>query len=443
ASATFRLHKYLPRVSLQRSPFSYGSHCSPSSARHCVDPMGPHALCAHGLYGAVVQVVSCGPGLPYQVQFLKSAMKFVATSRSATQHAQLRNRLFSCRCNLHDPEIHQLHRPLPPGVTLADTFELMLFYLCKAPAMSIEVFQPKAYDAPKRWPRAVNDVNPFGMPLPQLCDALLAWAVHQSSGYGTFALIGAMTLLWQPFETQVLATPRVFQLATAHLQYALDHVPTNNINDLWAARFSARVYAIASNLIQTLARTDSLHASIANEMGAIAQCMQAYLPPMASSAGDVRLASDWFAAVCARQGRAFVPRGAPEPAPSSNIARGYLPSAWALTLTMRSSKCTSAGCRSETAPQESRVCAACGVARYCSTESFEVLIEISFISSISERPGKRKSVRTSRDDNVAWTRLIHDTESGRAVGHFVALCAQYQVDPALGHAFLVATGRLG
>jgi hypothetical protein len=47
------------------------------------------------------------------------------------------------------------------------------------------------------------------------------------------------------------------------------------------------------------------------------------------------------------------------------------------------------------------------------------------------------------DDNVAWTRLIHDTESGRAVGHFLALCAQYQVDPALGHAFLVATGRLG
>lgn len=252
----------------------------------------------------------------------------------------------------------------------------MLFYLCKAPAMSIEVFQPKAYDAPKRWPRAVNDVNPFGMPLPQLCDALLAWAEHPSSGYGTFALIGAMTLMWQPFETQVLATPRVFQLATAHLQYALDHVPTHNINDLWAARFSARVYAIASNLLQTLARTDTARVvdwiltrgRIANEMGAIAQCMQAYLPPIASSAGDVRLASDWFAAVCARQGRVFVPHGAPEPASSSNIARGYLPSAWALILTMRSSKCTSAGCRSETAPQESRVCAACGVARYCSTE---------------------------------------------------------------------------
>ncbi|KAF8202670.1 hypothetical protein K438DRAFT_1757992 [Mycena galopus ATCC 62051] len=429
-------------------------HLQPILALTLDSPMDPHALCVHALYAAVVQLVMCGPGLPYQVPFLRSAMKFMATPRSATHHAQLRERLFSCRCNLVNPEIYLLHHAPPPGVTLADIFELMLFQLCKALAIALEVFQPLAHDASKRWPtvkKAANDyavpkdINPFGVPIDQLCATLLKWAEDPPSGYAAFTLIGAMAWFARDFETLVLATPRALKLATAHLEYTLDNIPKQHADNLWAARVSGPIYACASNLFFSLWRNrlgvvDHIlnYGGIQNRMHAVARRMPSLL--QSDGTGDVHDSSAWFTAVCARWGEKFVPRGDPEPM-VVNVDRGYLPNAWGLMVAMRCSKCTRAGCRSETPSQASRACAKCGVARYCSTEHQREAWKA------EHRPHKAvcAAILTLRsaihmENTEDWTRLIHDTDAGRAPYTFIGLCKEYKVDPSLGKAILLAAG---
>ncbi|KAJ7264497.1 hypothetical protein B0H12DRAFT_1102009 [Mycena haematopus] len=285
------------------------------------------------------------------------------------------------------------------------------------------------------------------MPLDQLCKVLLRWAEDPSSGFGAFTLIGAMAALFQPFETQVLATGRVFELATAHLQYALDNVPTQHTADLWAPRVSARIYACAANLLHSLARSRPevvefilLNGGVKQKMHAIARRVQPYLDPQGQ--GDARDSCKWFTAVCARYGEAFVPSGGPEPG-VSNVERGYLPNAWGLMVTYRSTKCARGGCASTAKPQESRACAGCGVARYCSTEHQREAWKA------EHRPHKpmctaiqalRHAIHMEDDDT--WTRLIHNTQSDRAPYAFLALCEQYTVNPELGKAVLVAAGLL-
>lgn len=354
-------------------------HLQPILALTLCDPMDPRALCVYGLYSATVQVIMCGPALPYQVLFLKAAMKFMATSRSAADHARLRDRLFSCRCNLVIPEIRQLHHSAPSAVTVGDIFQLTLFNLCKSLAIALEVFRRNVHDASKQWPVTLDDINPFGVPPQKLCEALLSWAADASSGYAVFTLIGAMGIFSPRFKLQVLIMPPVFQLATTHLEYALENIPTHDINDLWAARFSAPVFACAANLFHALARNNPgilIAYGIQTRMLAIARRMQPHLE--LNTPGDMRDSCEWFTAVCARAGEAFVPTGRPA-GEVSNAERGYLPSAWGMMVTMRNTKCTRKGCSSNSAraPSTSAVCGKCGVARYCGVEVGALSIIIS------------------------------------------------------------------
>ncbi|KAJ6453755.1 hypothetical protein C8R45DRAFT_1082971 [Mycena sanguinolenta] len=427
-------------------------HLQPILALTLNNPQDPGAFCINALYSAIVQVVLCGPGLPYQVQFLDAAMKFMATPRSIADHLILKARLFSCRCMTSIPEIRELHSSPPSCITLEDLFQLALFQLCTALALCVDLFRthPTAHDVSKRWPNAPGNINPFGMPMKQLCQALLNWAENPSSCYGVFTLIGATVALSLPFEIEVLKTPRVFQLATQQLQYALDNIPTHDIGHLWAPRFSARIYACAGNFFQSLARNRAnivewilIHGGIQREMYAIARRMPPYLDPKAMDEERVWNSCAWFTAVCKQHGEAFVPCGSPHP--SSSIAeRGFLTAAWGLMVSYRSMKCAFGGCcYSEQGPRDSRACSKCGVARYCSSEHQRQSWKSSNLphrSLCAAILALRSAIHM--EDNETWTRLIHDTESGRASYAFLNLCGQHNVNPELGRAILVAAGFL-
>ncbi|KAJ6566438.1 hypothetical protein B0H19DRAFT_710532 [Mycena capillaripes] len=371
-------------------------------------------------------------------------MKFMATQRSNDDHARLRVHLFSCRCSLHNHEVRQLHRPAPPAVTVEDKFETVLFYLCRVLATAMALFNRKLHDANRRWPISIDDLNPFSAPPRQLCDTILKWAADPSSGYAAFTLIGALAVVWPSVERHVFSTPAIFTLATAHLEYTLNNIPTHNANDLWIARFSSPVFACAGNLFHTLARNRPyvadaiLRSGIQSRMHAIALRMQPLLDPKGE--GDMADSCAWFAVVCARAGGTFVARGS-RAAPVSNAERGYFYNAWEVMVTMRSSKCTRAGCASETAPQDSRVCSQCGVARYCGREHQRDAWKS------ETRPHKwvceaiqmlRRAIHM--EDPVAWTRLIHDTDSERAPFAFKALYERYDVHTDLGKNILLAAG---
>ncbi|KAF7354307.1 hypothetical protein MVEN_01119100 [Mycena venus] len=434
----------IPSLDLCMSPTPH--YLQPLLASALGDPLGSGALCAHALYSAIVQVLMCGPSLPYQVKFLKAAMKFMATQRSPPEHARLRARLLSCECNICIPEIRMLHGPMPPTFTAVDKLNFMLFYLCKALRMAVFAYQPKLHDAAKRWPAAEKDINPFSVPLGQLCDGLLSWAEDPSSGYGVFTLIGTMCVLSAKFELEVLATPRVFQYATSHLQHALDNIPTHDTKNLWAPRFSSRVFACAGNLFQDIARNKArtvdhiLTCVNWDQMRAIARQVQPYLEPNASQGGDMCDSVAWFDAVRAREGRQFLPSGRPAAA-MGNPENAYLQVAWGHLVTMRSRKCTRRACMSETALEESKMCGGCGVARYCGVEHQRDAWNSpqhphkKLCSAIQDL---RRAIHLEKDD--AWTRLIHDTESRRAPHQFLALCDQYGVNPSLGKAILAAVG---
>ncbi|KAJ7633575.1 hypothetical protein DFH06DRAFT_1139914 [Mycena polygramma] len=406
--------------------------------------MHPAALCMQGLFSAVVLLTGCGMGgMPYQLEYLRAAMTFMATLRSETERAQLYQHLSSCRCYAHHPGVYALHSPPPPAVKIKDLFELVLFHVCKALAISIEVFRPAAHDAAKRWPVGMKDLDPFNAQPRALCDALMQWAAHSTGGSAVFILIGAVAKIWKPFEDQVLATPRVFALATEHLEDALANYPTHDVGDLWQSRFGARVFACAGSLCQGLAggrpQTADIilrRPGILARMHTIAKCMQAHLNPRAK--GDEADCCAWFTVVCARVNGRFVARGVPPP-PISTARNGYLHNAWGVIITMRSSKCTRVViCPRDT---ESRVCGKCGVARYCSPEhqreawDYAPQPHRAFCKAI-----QRLREAIHMEDPVAWTRLIHDTESGRSPHAFNAVCDRYNVSPDLCKAILSAAG---
>ncbi|KAJ7116948.1 hypothetical protein C8R44DRAFT_738813 [Mycena epipterygia] len=425
------------------APISH--HLEPILAFSLNDPMNPRACCIYSLYSALVQIYGSGHGLPYQVSFLQAAMKFMSTPRSAADHAQLRRRLCECHCDWNNPQTIQLHSPVPPALTAGDIYELTLFILCKVLASMLESFNPTLHDAKKRWPTRLEDLLPFGGGPRQLCDTLLKWGADPSTGYGCFALIGGVAMLWPQFQTHVLRTPAVFSLATDHLQHALDKFPTHDLEVLFNPRFDGPVSACAASLFQKLAQNkpgvaDIMLRGILPRMHAIAVRMQAHLIP-GESEGDMQKSCAWFEVVCRRNGHTFVPRGVPPPAPDNRKA--YLHCAWGLMVGMRNVKCTAPSCGSRTAPEDSRMCGGCGVARYCSGEHQK--------RAWNAQPHPHKVVcghiqelrrAIGMEDKAVWRRLVHDTQAGRSSQAFIALCIFHNVSPDMGRAIMLALGQI-
>ncbi|KAJ7081193.1 hypothetical protein B0H15DRAFT_472719 [Mycena belliarum] len=369
-------------------------------------------------------------------------MKFVATPRSSADHAQLRQRLFTCRCDCRLPHIHRLHCPPPPGLTAQDIFEWTLFTLCQTLRVLIDRFNAKLYDRKRRWPSSLEDVFPCGQS--SLLDSLMAWAADGASGFAVFSLIASVASTPTNFKQDVFRTPRVFALATAHLEAALDRYPTEHVSARVLPRFQATLSSCVADFFSTFgignppAAKIMLH-SILERQYAIALRMQAYLEP--GREGMTGLCRAWFDLVCSRMGATFVPRGVAPPLP--DYSRGMLATVWGAIVGMRSAKCTYAGCQLFARPTSSKVCARCGVARYCSPE------HQASAWKAEEFPHRRvcKLLETLRaaihmEDSKEWNSLIYDPEAGRSSREFLGRCHENNVNPALGKDIMVALGMI-
>ncbi|KAJ7473028.1 hypothetical protein B0H11DRAFT_2430219 [Mycena galericulata] len=415
-------------------------HLQPLLVFTLQNPMNPRAPCIYGLYSAVVQIFTCGSALPYHVPFLRAAMEFMTTSRTAGEHTKLKARLLQCHCNRHDPNMIQLHHPPPPALTASDIYELTILALTKMLTTAIIPFNPRSKGEKKRWPASIQDILPDSVSASQLCDAILQWAADGSSGSGCFTLLGTIVGILPAVRAHVLSTPRIAALATTHLEHALGRVPAQNqhTGDLWAPRFTTAVFACAGTFLYVLMRSgaglDTILAGpgIRSRMYQVALHMQPHLYK-SKAEGDMSASCAWFDGVCRQHGHAFVPTAAPPP-PVSNAEKGYLEHAWGFIVQMRNTGCAVPGCR----PQDSHVCGACGVARYCSPEHQRISWKDGHKVMCPLIQNLRKAIHM--EDLKAWTQLIHDTQAGRSSLDFRRMCARYNVDPQLGGAILKAAG---
>lgn len=297
----------------------------------------------------------------------------MAAPRSAAEHAKLRTRLLSCRCNLYDPQLRALHpSTTPAALTTADKFEMSVLYLCKMLAMAMEFFHSKLHDSTNRWPQGIQDITPFEAEPRELCDAILQWAEGAGApgAYAVFTLFGGLATICPRIMKYVHKTSHFFRLATQQLQLALASVPTHDVDVLFLPRVAAPVYSCAGSFFGRLLEesaprdADRMLAVTLPAMRDIALGMEAHISIGATEMGDSRC---WFEFVCDRtNGAPFVPRG-----PTTqlhNEERGYLPGAGGIIVTMRTSKCTFRGCELRVAPKSLHLCGACQVARYCSQE---------------------------------------------------------------------------
>ncbi|KAJ7744772.1 hypothetical protein DFH07DRAFT_776972 [Mycena maculata] len=422
-------------------------HLQPILTETLLDPFSSPVTCIYGLHSGIVQIYTCGADLPYQVSFLQAAMKFMSTPRTDAERLQLRTHLFQCHCDARNTALVQLHHPLPPGVTASDIYELTLFYICKMLQKLIVGFDAKGKDVKKRWPTRYEDICPLRSSVPVYCDALVGWGADGVHGSACFTLLGAAAWVWPELRTYVLATPRIFALATTHLEQALTRIPTQNASVLYSPRFSTAVFACAADFFHVLAGTGPLATDtmlappgIMPRMYQVALRMQAHL---AMGPGDAAVACEWFNAVCRQNGSAFVPGGAAPP-PPKDMEHGYMEHVWGLLVQIRNTKCSIPGCTSATASQVSRVCGACGTARYCSKAHQH--------AAWNARPHPHKALcariqdlrrALHMEDAQAWTRLIHDTEAERCSLQFRRLCTLHDVKPMFGRAILVAVGYPG
>ncbi|KAK7036268.1 hypothetical protein R3P38DRAFT_2518318, partial [Favolaschia claudopus] len=429
---------------LPMSPSSH--HLEEILASSLLDPMNPASLCGVGIFGALSQVIVLGKTVPYQVAFLQAAMKYMTKPRSATEHELLRNRLCHCHCDFGLEHVQNIHGFSPPTVTKLDLLDLAIHLMCKSITSAIEQYDPTLEDARKRWPRSrEQDTNPFNLTPSALCDALLQWTLQPQYGSGAFSLIGSIAMFSPRFHIHVLATPRVFQLATAQLLYTVRNFPTNP--EQWNVRFDSRVLACASDLFSrfTHHQTNIARLILSDEFGiradmlVVARDMQALLPAEDSRA-SMASAVEWFRTVRFLDGgKRFTPRGGRGTLQAG--PQGYFHVAFKVIATLRSSKCAMNGCDGRGATAHSRLCSGCQVARYCCNEHQNQ----SWRGTRHPHKPLCDAIQALRQaigmgDENGWKALIHAT--GRAPEKFIEICHGKGVPPMLGKAILEVGGWL-
>lgn len=160
---------------------------------------------------------------------LRAGMKFICATRSIEDGALLEGNLSACRCK---PAIREGHAwatdTYPPVVAKEIVLQAIVTetakYLLRA---SPGKFRKRKGDAPPEeqpWPCCIEDLIlvPDGE-----CDVLCAickWASPLSIPHGhiVFVLIGALARFWQPLANKLFLTPLVLELASEHMQHAID-----------------------------------------------------------------------------------------------------------------------------------------------------------------------------------------------------------------------------
>ncbi|KAJ7191015.1 hypothetical protein GGX14DRAFT_601574 [Mycena pura] len=415
------------------------------------NPFDEHAICNTALYHCAMQIGTCGLGLPYQVEYLRAAMAFVATPRTAADRARLREHLFACRC--HD-YLEPLHPTLPPALTADDIFDLTLFGLSKTLANAIAGYDPKHPDRRIRWPTPPEyaHITTTGGAAPAaLCDALLAWAADGRTGSGAFALLTGIASASPPFGRHLLSTPRVFDLATTHLERVIARIPTRDAAVLWLPRFTMPVTVCAHLLFAAVTERNPAFTEVLlrgygllERQHAVARAMQAHLVPGAQ--GAMGSAAAWFAAVCAYAGTRFAPRAQSTPTEQYDVGEGPLVCAWGAIVALRCLRCAHPNCRTSRADARVRaaLCAGCGVARYCGPAHQREAWNATEYShkAVCHVVKRLRRALHMHEDGAAWAKLIHNTDAGRSPDEFIGLCRRHGVDAALGKDILVATGNV-
>ncbi|KAJ7181532.1 hypothetical protein C8R43DRAFT_1170476 [Mycena crocata] len=421
-------------------------HLQPRLALTLNNPTHPKAFCFHAMYSAIVELEVCGDGLLFQTLFLQAAMKFMTTMRSVEEHTYVQDCLFTCRCDLKDPQLVRLHTPPPSAFTRTDIYTLMLFHLCKALQAAIDDCSYNPRNRERKWPRHASDLIPPGPTgATELCNALLRWS-EVPGGSQAFTVIGAVARAVPLFENHVFNTPRVFLLATQQLQTALRNYPTEHLDLLWPPRFAMPVFACATDIFYALSqnravRADKMLQIVGPQMLDVARGIERHL--VAGQPGAMQYAVSWFTVVCNRNRRDFSPRGAmPPEEPAIAAGGGYLQTAWGLLVQMRNSRCAIRGCTSH---NEARLntCGQCGVAMYCSGRHQAD----DWKAPSSPHKALCKAILALREaihmtDPTAWGNLIHDRDGGRSSERFLGLCSRYKVNGGLGKTILQAAGKL-
>ncbi|KAJ7088477.1 hypothetical protein B0H15DRAFT_841479 [Mycena belliarum] len=430
------------------APISH--HLAPLAALTLNDPFDPEACCIGALYTAVFRISFCGSALPFQVNYLRAAMSFLARPRSAAEHIELREHLFTCRCDLTNPDLLHLHSHIGPSNE--DLYEITHFLLCKmlggfARMIDFNMTMP---DAKRRWPHTTADFRPCGGSIAELCNALLAWT-DGARCVGAFSIIGCLATAWPEFEAHVLRTPRIFACATWYLAAGLREAKAQPDHP----HLTLALTACAADLFHALARdraegADVLLRGIEPTMAAVARGVGPYVVP-GRPRGVVGMVDDgmteccaWFALVSAREGRAFAPCGVLPPPPPTGMGTGLIvEAAWAILLDMRNRKCTAlgVGCMAGAAARSTLMCSGCGVARYCSIAHQRAQWRAQKLPH-KIVCGNIKALRTALDmeDDVRWQRLIYNPAGRRDSRPFQELCSQRGVSMDLILAVLRAVG---
>ncbi|KAJ7698331.1 hypothetical protein B0H17DRAFT_1129858 [Mycena rosella] len=417
------------------APISH--HLEAFAALTLTEPFDPHAGCIRALYSAVSQILLSGHGTPYQVSFLKAAMKFMAAPRSESDHAQLRHRFFTCHCDRTNPQMVYLHDAMPPALTVHDLWEATLFLMCSALQNLIAAFKHNrtAHDVHQRWPAADADFHGSGSAR-GLWDALIHWPADGCTSTSAFSLIAGIARAWPEFAMCALGTPRLFALATTHLESALARIPTHDTDVLWAPRFSIALYACVAELFPTFA-LDRVLRGILPRMLAVAERMQSHVFPGGDR--DMQASIAWFERMCSRYGRTFVPQGN-QPAPYDSRP-ALLTTAWGALFGMRNSKCTAPNCRVAETQRTGHVCSKCLVARYCTVDHQRAAWRSQQYphKAVCAAIGRLRTALAMENDQI-WTELVHNMEAGRSSRPFEERCIAYNVSPDLGREILLALG---
>ncbi|KAK6987469.1 hypothetical protein R3P38DRAFT_2743351, partial [Favolaschia claudopus] len=426
-----------------------------------LDPMGPNSACAEALSNSVphmlLEVLS--RKAQYQVQLLDATMKFLTTPRSEDDHRRLREHLSECHCSPRNKAIPGLHnRSSPPTRDQALTFlDIIMQMLCChtiLPTVRRTTVTLPPSNAKKGWPRDERDLNPFGLSPTALCDTLLQWTSNPQHGSSVFCVIGALSLAFPEFNVHVFATPRVFHLATSHLEYALTHPAPKQIS-LQYLHFISQITACVDGLFVTVSHSTpdlihhlltSPHLGIVTRMLAIARGMQSILPTTRANLqqrSDMARTVLWFQTVCETFGESFVLTGAPEPSiPLSVLGElAMFELAWKSMVLTRSLRCavgrTNSDCEPPT-PRASHLCKGCGVVRYCGRPHQR----LAWKSAVSPHRALCQIVQALRsgihmEDDDRWKELL-DTNN---VGEFLRLCGLHKPPASLAKAIVSVSER--
>ncbi|KAJ7135905.1 hypothetical protein C8R44DRAFT_769280 [Mycena epipterygia] len=426
-----------------------------------MNPMHEDACCALGLRGLLDKVLfrKNTEDDPRQAPVLRAAMRFLSATRSAGEHAALRERLTRRDCKQSSRISHRrVSRPL------TEILELILLDLCGTMSdyfmrLGPGKFRKEKNNLPQNaqpWPSRISDVIPTSGGETELLIALVNWAATVPGGHSVFALIGALARFWEPFAMQLFQSPDVFRLATQHLRHALDSFKT----DVTAAEamnaFISPVIACAQGLFfaifeVNMLATIGLLPPIFEEMYAISVSMEPILLDMRNqnrfsfSMDDCRR---WFAFV--RRMRpiispdgTFITLDQASQIPRKTDGNTHYVGAYMLMTEIRNrNQCMHINCTSKITARSS-VCSGCQIVRYCDPKCLRAAW------TAPELPHKPlcKHIKNLREatglvDDKAWNHMVRDTAIHRSPEGFVKICAARDVDRGIVEAIFTGISRL-